>query len=608
MIRILFYLAVVFALGLGFAWLADRPGEMVVTFGGYQYTVSLMVAAVVVVAIVAATMLAWWVVKGIWNSPQAISRYFRVRRRDRGYQALSSGMIAAGAGDAAEARRQKKQAMKLISSDQEPLIHLLDAQASLLEGDHEAARAKFEAMLDDPEMRLLGLRGLYLEAERLGDRRAAFHYAQRAADAAPQLPWAASATLEARTGERDWDGALRLLETQKSTRQIERETAARRKAVLLTAKALDLLEADPLAARNAATEANRLAPDLVPAAVVAAKALFRQGDLKKGAKILETAWKQTAHPEIADAYVNARPGDSTHDRLARARKLRGMRLNNAEAELVVAHAALAAGEHAEARRHAEAAIRMAPTEGAYLLMADIEEAETGDQGRVRQWLGKAVKAQPDPAWVADGLVAERWAPVSPVTGRLDAFEWRQPVERLGSMIDQQTDDALLLPAAEEAPRPTSKAAAPSDAPSTGDGKVKPLDAIVLPPQPKDDVKPAATEDVKTRQAEPVQTAETGGTGVAASGPQRPEQASAKLPAAASRPSGATPAQPATPGAAAGGATVVGLAEYGRGPAAAGREASAEAPPPDAGFILPDDPGVDPDEASEDEATRRFRLF
>ena len=190
MIRILFFLVVVFALGLGFAWLADRPGDMVVTFSGYQYQVSLMVAAVAVTAVVAAVMIAWWLVKSIWNSPYTIARYFRVRQRDRGYQALSTGMIAAGAGDAALARKMNKQAAKLIRSDTEPLIHLLDAQASLLEGDHEAAREKFERMLDDPEMRLLGLRGLYLEAERLGDRAAARHYAGRAADVAPQLAWA----------------------------------------------------------------------------------------------------------------------------------------------------------------------------------------------------------------------------------------------------------------------------------------------------------------------------------------------------------------------------------------------------------------------------------
>jgi HemY protein len=160
MIRILFFLLVVFALGLGFSWLADRPGDMVVTFAGYQYQVSLMVAAVAVTTVVASVMITWWLVKSVWNSPYAIARHFRVRRRDRGYQALSTGMIAAGAGDAALARRKSREAAKLISSDQEPLINLLDAQASLLEGDHEAARTKFEAMLDDPELRLLGLRGL----------------------------------------------------------------------------------------------------------------------------------------------------------------------------------------------------------------------------------------------------------------------------------------------------------------------------------------------------------------------------------------------------------------------------------------------------------------
>ncbi|TGT17881.1 heme biosynthesis protein HemY, partial [Mesorhizobium sp. M4B.F.Ca.ET.172.01.1.1] len=62
MIRLLAFLAVVFALGLGFAWLADRPGEMLVTFNGYQYQLTLMVAAVAIVAVVAAVMIVWWLI------------------------------------------------------------------------------------------------------------------------------------------------------------------------------------------------------------------------------------------------------------------------------------------------------------------------------------------------------------------------------------------------------------------------------------------------------------------------------------------------------------------------------------------------------------------
>ena len=179
MFRILFYLVVVFVLGLGFAWLAERPGDLAITFSGYRYEVSLMVAAVGIVAIVAAVMILWWLIRSIWTSPYTVARYFRVRRRDRGYQALSTGMIAAGAGDGGLARRMSQQAAKLISADQEPLIHLLDAQAALLDGDRQAARDKFTAMLDDPEMRLLGLRGLYLEAERLGEDIGALDVLQR---------------------------------------------------------------------------------------------------------------------------------------------------------------------------------------------------------------------------------------------------------------------------------------------------------------------------------------------------------------------------------------------------------------------------------------------
>ncbi|MBD0413946.1 heme biosynthesis protein HemY [Oryzicola mucosus] len=567
MIRVLFYLAIVFALGLGFAWLADRPGDMVVTFDGYRYHVSLMVAAVIVTAIVAGVMLTWWLLKAIWNSPYTLSRHFRVRRRDRGYQALSTGMIAAGAGDAVLARKKNKEAAKLIPSDQEPLIALLDAQTSLLEGDHDTARRKFEAMLDDPEMRLLGLRGLYLEAERLGDRNAARHYAGRAADLAPQLAWAAESTIEELTARSDWDGALTLVDAQKNTGQLDKPTANNRRAVLLTAKAMALLDGNPSAARTAALEANKLRPNFVPAAVVAAKAHFRLNDIRKGAKLLEAAWKAEAHPEIADLYVHARPGDAVLDRLTRARKLKAQRQNHPESSLIVARAALEAQDYATARAEAEAAIRMQPREGAFLLLADIEEAETGDQGRARYWLGRAVRAPQDPTWVADGVASEQWQPTSPVTGRLDAFEWRAPVERLGQVIDD--GDVIEAAPALAAPMPTAEPAAPMGE------TVEPVsDAL---PDPVEAVKPAEETPPPLvvsppHKLSPVPVAE------------------------------AEPAHNArSPASVAG--NVVTLAAVAPAVQSEPRiEEEAAALPP-----LPDDPGVDPDEAAE-QAPSRFRLF
>ena len=58
------------------------------------------------------------------------------------------------------------------------------------------------------------------------------------------------------------------------------------------------------------------------------------------------------------------------------------------------------------------------------------------------WRARFSAAQTRPR-VADGFVSEHWAPVSPVTGKLDAFEWRAPVEQLGPLIEQG-DDALAI--------------------------------------------------------------------------------------------------------------------------------------------------------------------
>ncbi len=439
MIRILVFLVVVFALGLAFASLADRPGDLVITFNGYQYQVTLMVAAVATVAAITAVMVGWWILKSIWNSPRTVNRYFRARRRDRGYQSLSTGLIAAGAGDNGLARKMGKQASGLLNSDQEPLIHLLDAQTMLLEGKHDEARKKFEQLVEDPETRLLGLRGLYLEAQRLGEREAARHYAEQAAETAPQLTWASNAAIETRTAAGDWNGALALVESQVSAKQVTKQEAKHRRTVLLTAKAMALIDTDPPASRSAALDANKQMADFIPAALAAGKVLYRQNDIRKGSRVLEAIWKQSPQPEGAEAYVHARPGDSTHDRLKRARRLQSLKKNHVESALAVARAANDAGEFHQAREAIETALRLEPRESAYLLLADIEENETGDQGRVRHWLSKAVRAPRDPAWTADGYVSETWAPVSPITGAIGAFEWKVPVERIGAVIDADDD-------------------------------------------------------------------------------------------------------------------------------------------------------------------------
>ena len=523
MLRILAFLLVVLAAGIGFAWLADNPGQVSFVWQGQQLETSLMVFIIALGLLIAAVLLVVWLVSAFFKTPGAIGHWWSTRRRDRGYDALSTGIIAAGAGDAVLARRMTKRSNKLLDVRKEPLIRFLDAQTAMIEGDHARARSTFEHMERDPETRLLALRGLFLEAERVGDDAAARHYAERAVRIAPHVPWAGGAVLESKSLAGDWDGALEILTAQKNTRLIDRDDSKRLRAVLLTAKARAAAEGDPATARSAGVEAHKLAPDLVPAGLVAAQALFRLNDLRRGSKILETAWSNNPHPEIAEAYVHARPGDSPADRLKRAQKLHGMRPGHVEAETCLARAALDAGDLALARRSAMAAVEAQPRESAYLLMADLEEEDTGEIGRVREWLARAIRAPRDPAWTADGFVSENWAPISPVTGRLDAFQWKVPVERIGGedspLIEARAEDLARSIAGDEKPARPPIVVPVASVPAATPPAAAAAPTADAPAAPATDPAPVASASAETPPNGADKAGPAGSAGSAGGGPR-----------------------------------------------------------------------------------------
>ncbi len=102
--------------------------------------------------------------------------------------------------------------------------------------------------------------------------------------------------------------------------------------------------------------------------------------------------------------------------------------SNREARIAVARAAIDAHEWSEARSALEPLVDDDLSERVCVLMARVEKGEKGDTGRVRQWLARAVAAPRDPTWVADNQASNSWAPVSPVTGELDTYEWREAPE------------------------------------------------------------------------------------------------------------------------------------------------------------------------------------
>ncbi len=440
MIRVVLFLVAVGLISAGVTWLADRPGDLVLIWQGMRIRTSLMVLTMAVLAAMVVLAIVWSILRAIVRSPAMLGDHLRNRRGERAYQAISSGLVAVGAGDIAAAQKHAAAVNKLAPG--EPLALLLSAQSAQLAGDRDGAERAFRAMADRDDTKPLGLHGLFIEAHRRNDPAAALAHAEEAARTAPSLNWASRAVMEARCKEGDWAGALHLLE--QNLRTLEKSAYRRLRAVLLTAHARALETTDRERAKALALEAQKLAPTLVPTAALVGRLLAEDGQHRKASRVIDGAWRANPHPDLANAYADLRPGEAARDRLARIESLAKRVGAHIEGALATARAAIDAREFAKARA-ALASYLAAPTKRVALLMAELERAEHNDEGRAREWLARAVHAAADPAWTADGYVSDRWLPASPVSGRLDAFEWRVPLTDIVSAAPVIEPEAPTAP-------------------------------------------------------------------------------------------------------------------------------------------------------------------
>ena len=473
MYRIILFLVLIALAAAGAAWIADQTGDVVLSSGGWRVETSLPVFALALGVTVVAAVLAWSILRGLWRTPQRIKRARRERRHARGRHAITHGLLAIGHGDSVAARMHADVARRHATHD--PLALLLHAQSAQLDGDREGARVAFRAMAEREDTRLLGLRGLFIEAQRADDPVAAVMIAEEALKLAPASTWASHAVLGFRCAKADWSGALSILDNNLASGLIDKAAYRRQRGVLLTARALELETVDRDLSRESVMEAIKLAPTLVPAAVLASKYQSEAHQIRRSMRIVEAAWLAQPHPDLADAYAHVKLGDSARQRLVRIETLAARAPGHFESALAITRAAIDASEFARARE-VLAPFTDAPTQRVAMLMAEIERTEHGDSGRARAWTLRAVRALHDPVWTADGYVSDRWRPVSPVTGRLDAFQWQRPLAALPSGKNTAIE-AAEFNAAISAPR---RVEPPRDAPAV----VEPPTEL-LPPAAQD---------------------------------------------------------------------------------------------------------------------------
>ena len=484
--RVLIPFAVIALLSGVAIWLADHPGTVTVFWQGYEIRTSFVTGLFAVSLTTIVGVLGYRLVATFMNSPAGFTSFLATRKRRKGYQALSKGMVAIAAGDTREADHYAAEAHKLL--DEPAMTLLLAAQAAQMKGDGAGATRFFEEMRGHSETEFLGLRGLYVQAARAGNKGAARTYAEKAFALRPHTPWAAEAAFTAQAAAEDYGTATATLDKMLQVKLVTRDVARRRRAVLLTAQAMSLGDGDGTdeamrtEAIRLANEAVELEPTFAPSVALAARLMAQSGQTRKAGRVIERAWATHPHPDLADVYLTLIEDEKPFDRLRRVKGLSARNPGAGESQMALARAALGARDFETAREALEPLLAGEPSQRVCEMMGALEGAEDGkDNGgaAARVWLARAIHAPADPCWVADGYQSHTWVAVVPATGAFDALNWQAPVSRDGvraALVPPDVPSGPSTPAPSEDGAADIAAEAEAEAPDQGQTEEdKPLD-------------------------------------------------------------------------------------------------------------------------------------
>lgn len=434
LIKILLFVAAVTALTYGGTQLMEVDGGATVDVAGQEFTLSTLEMVFAFVALIIAVWLGLKLLalcvatfKFLNGDETAISRYFDRNRERKGYEALGEGMMALASGEGHLAMTKAARADKFLKQPQ--LTNLLTAQAAEMNGDRRKAEETYKKLLTDDKTRFVGVRGIMKQKLSDGDTDTALLLAQKAFALKPKHEDTQDVLLRLQAEKSDWSGARKTLGAKLKSGSLPRDVHKRRDAVLALSEARDILvEGKTIEAREAAIEANRLSPDLIPAAVMAARGYIGDGNARYATRVLTKTWNAQPHPDIAAAFAEIVPDETAEARIKRFKTLTKTTSEHPETKMLMAELYISAEDFPAAQRALGDLVDTDPTARNLTLMAAIERGKGADDSVVRGWLTRALTASRGPQWVCEKCqhIHPSWAATCSNCGSFDTLAWKTP--------------------------------------------------------------------------------------------------------------------------------------------------------------------------------------
>jgi len=350
----------------------------------------------------------------------------KLQNKEKGYNAFVSGMIALANKDYKRAILESKKISNHLD-DNPSLVLLLKSEIFKVEKKYDELSVVYENMSKNKHTENLGYRGMMEQYLRAQDYHHAFIYGERLFNNNPFIEKIYDTLVSIIAKTNNWQQLLIISDRAFSKKIIDKKVYEENKSIgfFEIAKIKQLSEIEE--SLKYMQKALKFRKNFPPYIKLYINLLIQNKNYNLAKKSIKKAWNELPHAEYKDSMLSL----AAHLEIEMSELVKyiaGASYKNEESIILMVEAFVESKKWDDARNQIKDLLDVRPKKEVCLLMAKIEEGDSGDVQKINAWTQRAKDGAANNIWICtiSKKSQQTWSSVSEA-GYFNSLEWRQPI-------------------------------------------------------------------------------------------------------------------------------------------------------------------------------------
>ena len=350
----------------------------------------------------------------------------KLQNKEKGYNAFVSGMIALANKDYKRAILESKKISNHLD-DNPSLALLLKSEIFKVEKKYDELNVVYEDMSKNKHTENLGYRGMMEQYLRAQDYHHAFIYGERLFNNNPFIEKIYDTLVSIIAKTNNWQQLLIISDRAFSKKIIDKKVYEENKSIgfFEIAKIKQLSEIEE--SLKYMQKALKFRKNFPPYIKLYINLLIQNKNYNLAKKSIKKAWNELPHAEYKESMLSL----AAHLEIEMSELVKyiaGASYKNEESIILMVEAFVESKKWDDARNQIKDLLDVRPKKEVCLLMAKIEEGDSGDVQKINAWTQRAKDGAANNIWICtiSKKSQQTWSSVSEA-GYFNSLEWRQPI-------------------------------------------------------------------------------------------------------------------------------------------------------------------------------------